>query len=399
MRHLIKPISVRISTSLDGGVSPPYGVAQLWFSFDGENEVRDKCSMRYIIVFCFVVGGALSFGASEFDFQEFCEIDLSNPPIGGLIAADPRPAQEIFKAIDQQSLEFSRYHSGYSIQTALGFDREDQAQIGLSAPVKINPEGAKQMLDSVQGLLRYIETVKERRYISVEESDDFPRKGFAVEESIWMQSPLPKGADYVDYRNVVLSTALFPSKEFSTLAGRSKAFGSILGREIEFLRYHPNIVVHVPISVMTKNSLRLPKIDFDDEPWRNKPWRYTEKDKRDIKSQYNDWSVTSEKNLFTGKALKNLVRDLKSEIDKRVGATFWSISAKTIASAPFPGRNELVLTIEAPIIETAWRASLEFIELYGQAMRSQLKDLKPVSVESTKPLIVPPVVTSLKSTK
>jgi hypothetical protein len=93
---------------------------------------------------------------------------------------------------------------------------------------------------------------------------------------------------------------------------------------------------------------------------------------KEHRDQISQTTMPLERDLFSEAALEKLIATLKSEIDRRVGSeTRWHLSIRTMGTIPFPERSELIVKIEHPDVAVAWRASLEFLDLYAKALKQR----------------------------
>jgi hypothetical protein len=336
-------------------------------------------SKRLIAVLLFCLGAAdaaqakINYGELCADFLEAA--DHSPRPI----LPDSRSEQQIVLALDQVTREFRELHPDYAVTSAF-------AKAEGSAPVVLQREGALEIVDHIFQHVRLANQIDQGTYFTPEVANFVPNKGWIVEQTLWKKTKVNGVANY-NFKNVRFSAALAPSPEFQALKGLRAASSSIFKQELDVLRYHPSVVVFVPAAILAPNlvSLRNEFPEFNEAVEAK-----DQKLAQEQRESFNQFGMPVYRDIFTQRALMNLLMKLKAEVDAVVGAeTKWSLSARTGGEFPLPELTELMIKIDHPVVETAWRASLEFTNRYALAVSKKVSNLETPAPDAVPTNILP----------
>lgn len=329
--------------------------------------------MQKIIILAMLVSSFSAF--ARIDYESFCKRVLKDQVSAKdlrPVLPDSRSAQEIVKALDRTTREFHALHTNYDTSSLLAAPEGNQQNILLK------PEGAKVVLDNIGNHLRFTREIEKGEFIPAEDSSHHPRTGWVIEDGFWLTSGQPKNAELREIKNIRLYSTLYPSAEFPDLVRRGKAFESFLKREVEFLRFHPTVVAYVPVDVAQRAFVnvgeRIPEL-----------WLPSDEVKKhqEERAMYKDFVMPVYSDIYTERGLAKAVEELKAEIDAALGSrTDWTLSARTVGNYPFAKQTQLMVKIDHPTIEIAWRASLEFIERYGALIKRRAPHIKEPSPDA-----------------
>lgn len=342
--------------------------------------MSSKCLIA-ILLFCL---GATNSAQAKINYGELCAdfletaADHSTRPI----LPDSRSAQQIVLALDQVTREFREHHPDYVVTSAF-------AKSEGSTPIVFQREGALEIVDHIFQHVRLANQIDQGTYFTREVANFVPSKGWIVEQTLWKKTKVNGVPDY-NVKNVRFTAALAPSPEFQTLKGMRAASSSIFKQELEVLRYHPSVVVFVPAAILSPNlvNLRNEFPEFDKMIEIN-----DQKFAQEQRESFIQFGMPVYRDIFTQRTLMKLLMKLKKEVDAAVGAeTKWSLAARTGGELPLPEMTELMIKIDHPVIETAWRASLEFTNLYAAAVSKKVSNLETPAPNAV-PMNILPVAT------
>lgn len=337
-------------------------------------------SSRWLTAILSLGLGIASTAQAKINYGELCAdfLEAAEHPSRPLLP-DSRSAQQIVLELDRVTREFRELHPDYVVSAA--FAKPEGA-----TPVVFQREGALEIIDHIFQHVRLAKQIDEGTYFTPEVASFVPNKGWIVEQTLWKKSKVNGVTDY-NIKNVRFSAALAPSPEFQTLKGLSAASSSIFKQELEVLRYHPSVVVFLPAAVLAPNlvSLRDEFPEFNEMVEAKDP-----KFAQEQRESFIQFAMPVYRDIFTQRALMNLLMKLKKEVDGVVGTeTKWSLAARTGGEFPLPELTELMIKIDHPTIETAWRASLEFTNRYAIAVAKKVSNLETPAPDAVPTHILP----------
>jgi hypothetical protein len=323
--------------------------------------------MRYVVILLSILWSSAQ--AKSITYTDVCERWLSDRHMQTAPEAqlDGRTSREIFMDLQFSTSAFKYTHTGYDWSTAIELANSVDPDIPPEALIK--PEEAMGFLEKLTTQFRFGQELAKGEYFPPDATEFHPRNGWPLEAGLWLNSQDVPELDGV--KNVRLNSVLFPSKKFVQILGWTPALRTIIERKVDFLRYDPTVVAFVPLSIFVKKwsgvveSLPQFRVKVEEEDNLKK-----------AKGDLSQLAAPTEKSVFSAASLETLLKKIKTQVDQKVGPTQWTVNIRTLAAAPFPERSEVMVKFDHPDVNVAWRASLEFLDLYAQALRGKVSGLE-----------------------
>lgn len=329
---------------------------------------------------------------AEVNYRELCADFMENETTYARpMLPDTRSALEIILALNNVTRAFSLAHPEFEVSSSISRGEGEYNSI-----IAIKPENAIEIVDNLFKNVRLATQADQGMHFTQDYSDFAQFKGWIVNQTLWKSHGL---FDEKWSKNLRFAAALAPSREFQLLKGFAGANTSIYKREIEVVRFHPSVMVFVPASVLQLSGRNLrqefPEADKNIESQFHK--RGLENMANEERQSFQFYNAPKFKDVFTQKALLKLLQQLKREVDETVGAlTNWSVGARSRGGVTEGDLTELIVRIDHPKVEIAWRASLEFANRYALALQRRVPLETPAPDSIPTPTYIPIVLPGIQ---